>query len=352
MALLPDFKNAGDFARLLAFRQTRRLRDQDIEGIGFTQTAAGDFKPYYQANILPHVQAYELKRVQALRSLRFRALLALPAGLGCVLVALYITIYRMSHFDPQIVLFMTIAPATGLTWWSLTSIRNYQADVKDTIYPLIFGFFGKDFVYHRESPITVASLIPSGIIPSYDKEKPGDYVRGAYRGVPVEILEAKMTETQGSGKNRRTVTVFKGLFVNLESPKKFKGKTLIRKDHGFMNRMAYAFTTYERVRLEDPAFEKQFEVFADDQVEARYLLTTSFMERLLKLVDIFESKGLQASFYGNRLLLMIPTKRDYFKESPVFRPATFAEEIDVVLQEMRTLFEIIEILKFDEKTGL
>lgn len=36
------------------------------------------------------------------------------------------------------------------------------------------------------------------------------------------------------------------------------------------------------VRLEDPEFEKIFVVYSSDEVEARYILSTSFMERLVE----------------------------------------------------------------------
>lgn len=39
---------------------------------------------------------------------------------------------------------------------------------------------------------------------------------------------------------------------------------------------------YEEVKLEDVEFSKQFFVDSNDQVEARFLLTTAFMERFKK----------------------------------------------------------------------
>ncbi len=340
-----------NFLRLLAYKQTHRLRDENIANATFTNTL-NDFKPYYNQHILPKVKEYESKRIEALRSLRNRAILAFPLGISCIGIVLYIAIYKMTSIDLGVIIFATVTPVMGLVWWTLNAVRNYQTSVKEQIYPLIFGFFGDNFLYEHESPISVSSLKASKLIPSYDTEKSGDYVRGTYKNVAIELLEATMTETQGTGKNRRTVTVFKGLFITLEAPKKFKGKTIVRKDHGIMNWATNAFNKRERVKLEDPVFEKQFQVFADDQVEARYLLTTSFMDRLLKLVTLFESKGLQCSFYDSCLLLMIPTEKDYFKGSSIFKPATFVEEINIVLQEMKNLFDIIDILKLNEKTGL
>jgi hypothetical protein len=108
----------------------------------------------------------------------------------------------------------------------------------------------------------------------------------------------------------------------------------------------------ERVKLEDPVFEKQFEVFGSDQVEARYLLTTSFMDRLLKLAEIFQSGSIQASFYNNTLLIMVPTYKNYFETASIFKPANFIEEINTILSEMKLVFDMIDTLKLYERTGL
>ena len=39
-------------------------------------------------------------------------------------------------------------------------------------------------------------------------------------------------------------------------------------------------------KLEDIYFNKQFNVYSDDEVETRYLLTTAFMERLSNLKKV------------------------------------------------------------------
>ena len=47
------------------------------------------------------------------------------------------------------------------------------------------------------------------------------------------------------------------------------------KDSGWLN-LFKKIGWPERVKLEDVSFERQFEVFSDNQIEARYLLTTAF----------------------------------------------------------------------------
>lgn len=90
--------------------------------------------------------------------------------------------------------------------------------------------------------------------------------------------------------------------------KRFSGKTIVRKDSTPIGNFLSGLTTkLERVTLEDPIFERQFEVYSNDQVEARYLLTTSFMERLLELSALYDNK-IECCFYDDNLLLKIPSR--------------------------------------------
>ena len=52
------------------------------------------------------------------------------------------------------------------------------------------------------------------------------------------------------------------------------------------------------VHLEDPEFEKLFVVYADDEVEARMILTPAMMRRLTELRKSF-SRDLMLSFNGD-----------------------------------------------------
>lgn len=341
----------GKFIELLVFHRIKRLRGRDVEKAVFPEVG-GDFVPHYRGRIVPVIKAFELRRIEALCRLRSNVLLAIPiAGVG-FLIIIYVGFFVMAaqRFDFPIIFAAVLV--FGLSWWATRPIAKYKETVKEKMFPLIFEYFGKDFFYQSVSSLHVSDLESSGIIPSYHDEKTDDYIRGSYKGVGLEMVEARLTKEVGSNKSRRTVEVFKGIFVVLETNKKFKGKTLVKQDRGFFNGIVNAFQSLDRVKLEDPEFEEIFEVFSSDQVEARYLLTTSFMDRLKKLSELFDAKWVQGSFYDKKLLLMIPLKKDYFELSSIFEPATFVDDINRILEEMNTIFGIIDTLKLDEKTGL
>jgi hypothetical protein len=83
--------------------------------------------------------------------------------------------------------------------------------------------------------------------------------------------------------------VFSGLFAVAEFPKRVRGATYVFPDRaervlGEAARFVQAADGRygALVHVEDPEFERLFKVYADDQVEARYVLSTALMDRLVR----------------------------------------------------------------------
>jgi hypothetical protein len=94
----------------------------------------------------------------------------------------------------------------------------------------------------------------------------------------------------GSGREAaEPPVVFSGLFVVADFPRRATGATYVLPDRaerwfGDAGRLVQELDRRRGsiVRLEDPEFESMFKVYADDQVDARWVLSTSFMERLVR----------------------------------------------------------------------
>lgn len=66
------------------------------------------------------------------------------------------------------------------------------------------------------------------------------------------------------------------------------------------------------IRMENPEFEKYFAVYAHDDVEARYLLSPSLMERMVELRERFDSR-IAFSFTDSCMNIAIPSTRNFFE---------------------------------------
>ena len=131
--------------------------------------------------------------------------------------------------------------------------------------------------------------------------------------------------------------------------------TVVRKDAGSIGnwfQSTFSFDSLKKVKLEDPKFEKKFEVFSDDQVTARYLITVTFMERLNELAEVFGGKNIQCCFFGNELFIMIPLKKDMFEPGSIFEPEDFIDDSKSLLKELNLIFSIVDTLKLNIQLNL
>ena len=229
----------------------RTLAPAGAEAARFT----GDFRPYYEEKIFPRVAEFEARRLAMLRSLRARLWIFL---VGCVAIlgAGYYFIAEVVTQDHDTVIGLTVFALIVLWWWTYAPVRRYRRSVKSEIYPDIFRYFGPDFTYQVEGPLTAKSLEASRILPGFDNETREDYISGTHNGVGIELTEALLTEERGSGDNRRTVEVFRGMFIRFQMNKSFTGHTIVTQDAGRLgNWFSGTFSSLERVALEDPVFE-------------------------------------------------------------------------------------------------
>ena len=90
----------------------------------------------------------------------------------------------------------------------------------------------------------------------------------------------------GSGKNRKTV--FSGLFLNIVLDKTLQSDMKIvyntTKDFGILKTL---FADKDKVDLENIDFEKMYDVYCNDQIYARKIITLNFMEKLLYATNKF-----------------------------------------------------------------
>lgn len=103
-----------------------------------------------------------------------------------------------------------------------------------------------------------------------------------------------------------TMHSFRGMFGYCKTQREFKGYVMLLPDH-LENKVGYLAQTIQRfkqkngakfVHLEDPEFENLFAVYADDEVEARMVLTPAMMHRMTELRKSFR-RDLMLSFSGD-----------------------------------------------------
>jgi hypothetical protein len=182
-------------------------------------------------------------------------------------------------------------------------------------------------------------LRDSKLLPSYDDRKFEDLIEGDRAETHFSLVECKLTEQRGSGKNRRTVTVFQGLLFHIQYPERFLGRTMIARQgwwKGF-----FGDKSLQKVDLVAKELEDSFTIYSDDQVEARALLTPDRMERLIALERHFKGGKLRGIFEGDHLTLALEAD-DQFEAGSVWKPLVDPDRYISALTEIGLVCDVID----------
>ena len=337
------------------------------------------FSEFYKENIIPIVDEYEKKRIGALEDIRKRLKFTALVYTLLIIAKILMNNYVITHpefsqtdiyqFSNLIILGVVIL----MYIYNVFPAYKYKSNIKQEVFPKMISFFGENFRYSPNTTGEVRNYKEFPILPYYDIEESEDVFTGRYKDVDIHMFETKLsklreytTKTSGGAKIRKKkkVQVFKGLFIAFNMNKNFKGKTIILKESGRIgnwlghiarklnNKAGYRRLKLENVKLEDVEFEKAFEIYSSDQIEARYLLTTAFMDRLLKTYKYFNKRPLQACFTNQTLLITIPFNKNLFEPGSIFDRETFIDDAKKLIREMSIIFRIIDTLKLDQNIGM
>ena len=248
----------------------------------------------------------------------------------------------------------------GVTVHSIVYTRyfgKFAPDIKKKLLPAILKSFG-DFYIANEPIISSSEIKSYQIFPAAKRTNVDDIITGFYKEMAVSIQETRLTHTEGSGKTSHTVVDFAGLIIKVKFPKNFRGLTVVSPDKSG-SRWG---SELQKVNLEDPEFEKIYDVYSTDQIEARYLLTTAFMERLRTLSDNLNLNGNTLAigragrtycvFDQGYVLLFVGANHDFFEVFKANKCMLDKEIYRYPFLEMIMIFNLIKTLKIDQKIGL
>ncbi len=280
-------------------------------------------------------------------SYKFRKSIAFPAFAILALLAGTIDLLNLYGWSSGDGNYIQIVVAVGLflygwvTYPCIQYVKRYKKDVL----PDIVKLFG-DFHYMIDGKVDATAMEPSKILPKYDKYEAEDYFDGTYKGVNVEFSEVDFLERRRSKNRTYYVSVFDGLAILLDmNSKKFYGHTILDKDKG---KVAEWFkeksSDLKRANLVDPEFEGIFDVYTNDQMEARYLIDPVMMERLKSLQEEYGGDSISAAFYDSKMLVLIKSGHNFFEPADINVPATDPRSILRMKKDIGEILSLIDRL--------
>jgi hypothetical protein len=236
-------------------------------------------------------------------------------------------------------------------------ISDYTSDFKAKIItPLIYEI-DKNLNYHPEMHIPTANFNRSKLFTSKpDKVDGNDYVYGKIDNIEIAFSDFHAQKEQKDAKgNRSFETIFQGLFIVSDFHKNFKAETIVLPDSaqkvfgelvgGWLQ--SNNLSRKQLIKMDNPDFEKEFVVYGTDQIEARYILTHTLMQKLLNYKKKTKHP-IYISFIGGKIYMAIEYNDDMFEPS-VFHSLL---EYKIAMQYVATLhlaIGIVEELKLNQK---
>ena len=346
-------------------------------------------------SLKPELDKAEIKRIKYLTTFIVGEVVALSLFLGFLAA--------MSRLLPSALTLVFLFSFMLVGYLSYLTIRFYKEYIKTNFMSKFLKCFKEIRRISDENSARIFStkeLKASNLFSTFNTIKVDDAFKGNYNGVDYKITEIKLIQ-EGS---KNSTTAFKGVILSVPSNKTIKANTIIatKRDMNIRNYptgiiasiilvpilicewfLSLKFSSdidnfiklivltiitliiicsfiekqksMQTVKLESTNFEKRFNVFSKNQVEARYLLTPTFIEKFTRLYTAFGTNKAKCSFYkdfsGNdRIMFAISTNRDLFEPGNLFTPIN--EPKYMFLSDFTSIFNMIEFFKLDEKTKL
>ena len=170
-----------------------------------------------------------------------------------------------------------------------------------------------------------------------------------------ELHTEYRTRTRDSKGNTRTRwhSIFKGVFFVADFNKHFAHNTIVLPDKAeqllgrFGKLLQKSTVRRERlVTLEDPDFERHFVVYADDETEARYILTPALMRRLVTFRE--RAQSVYVSFTGSHIHVAVWNRRDLF-EPRIFSTVVTESLIREYYDDLRFFTDLVDELNLNTR---
>lgn len=289
------------------------------------------FQAFYETELSPLLAQHERTR----RAAVFNA--GLLAGSLALLSLVLVFLSPLGTAGVEIGKLLIFVGVAGGAWLLRRARKAIDADLM----PRICARLSLRYTHLPAAPYA-SKLRELGLTPQADKAIYSSEIVGERTSGSFMVCHARMTR-RSSAKNRSNRTVFAGQLIVLDYPARFLGKTVVKRDLGLINGLQSPGRDFSRVGMASNEFERRFEAWSTDQVEARALLDPVVLERFLELERLNDGKNFRAAFADGKLYCAIENN-NAFGIGAMLRPLAEPSRIRNMLREFDALFDLIDIL--------
>ena len=320
-----------------------------------------EFKQYCQDNLLEDLKELEINRQKTLLTIAV-------SGVICLILnwCFCQIIWNFIRIDESLLFYLMILTVPFTIWiiFCRGCIQVYGLGFKRNIIEKIVDFIGEgklDYASHlflEDKRQAIIAFTRSQIFrdeleePDYLTQE--DCVYGTIGKTDIFFSEIVVEQTKGSHINEverqeyiHKSLIFHGLFFEAKFSKKFITRTFIVPNN--LKGKVRLFNDWrgKTVELEDPEFAKMFKVYGDSQLESRYLLSTSFMNRLVEF-NQKAKRQIYLSFIDGFLYIAIPYRQRLF-EPKLLKSMMSFQPLKEYFYDLQLMIGIVEDLNLNRR---
>lgn len=328
------------------------------------------FAEHYRKTLEKWMLGQEGERAKAIPRLWIGISIALPAAALMTGALDYYVVPQTETFDwffetkmnteDIIVLgFFLVSSLLGTSFAAYPCLE-LQEKMKGKMLDSLLNFF-EDLSYTEKlKGFDSKKFSTAGLVAPFTRHETGEAFTGKYGHISFTVVQNTLIKITKSEEVETETPVFDGLMILLTFPKSFSGHTLVLKDG--------KDAPLERVNLVHSSFERLYEVFSTNQIEARAVLTPDLMWNMTLLGEAFQGKnrigGLRAmdektlpsgtmdmAFKGHDLLMTIETTGDPFEIGHLDSGMADTARIARFAREVALIYEIVDTLELNRKAG-
>ena len=230
--------------------------------------------------------------------------------------------------------------------------KEFNMAYKDTFVLKSLQSVFTDLVYEPDEGIDESIIYNTNMMDTGDSYHSNDFISGKYKNINFTQsdvkIEERQTSTDSNGNETSTmVTIFMGRWLIFDFNKNFKANIQVR-GKGFNSAKISNFASqkkYEKISLEDQAFNNEFVVYAQDSHEAFYILTPALMSKIKNLSNSISGQ-LLFCFVDSKLHIGLNNSKDSF-ERGVFSKIDEQAEIKNISNDIKVITDFVDELNLD-----
>ena len=299
------------------------------------------FDRFYEDKVHPYLLAREQDRIaRVAKGKKYGLITATIISAIALLIGI-----RIGNFIVPLI----AIPISGLIGWgvSYAMLTKLKGETKQFLMNNICTFLDWKFQEKGFTPPDLALYRTNRLLPSWDRVSFEDQMSSSVDGAEFTFCEAHLErKSRDKDGNTTWTTVFRGILLEVDFPRKFLGRTVVLRDAGIFNSKKKA--GMKRVGLTSPKFEKIFEAYSTDQVESRYLLTPTFMQTLIDLETSVSGKKIRFGFLNDKLHVAVEAPNQ-FEAGSMYKPLTDTARTHKILGEISAVIDVIKSVSQDKQ---